>query len=127
MNKFISKYEGKLIEDWGCACSDDFKKMARDFKGAVKREFPNAKLTGFKANHYDFSGFIEEGGNCVYVSYNMTRGIPLNLKLRDCSSGILVRTAKDTKDYKGGHNNFCSFYDFKDCVKSVMTKSLYFV
>ena len=120
MKKFIEKYDGKTIEDWGCTCSKEFKDMTSSFKRALKRTFPAAKLTGFKANHYDFTGFVEQDGKCVYISYSMKRGEPMDMHDSSCFGGVLVRTARDVKDYIGGHNNFCSFYTLKSCVEKVM-------
>lgn len=123
MEKFIKEYQGRWIVDSGATCSQDFKRLTRAFKSAVKREFPDAVLTGFKAEHYDFSGFIEENGTCVYVSWSMNRNLdsynPLDLFKDDAFNGILVRTAKDTKDYLGGPNHFCNFPDFPVMVKTV--------
>lgn len=111
MQKFITEMEKRF--------NGDFNSFTRKFKNAVKRTFPNATLTGFKPNHYCFSGFIEEEGEkTVYVSFSTMAGMPLDLRASN-ARGILVRVAENTKDYTGGFNNFCSFYDFKNKVEQV--------
>jgi len=119
--KFIKEYNGKIIEDCGVICSNEFNIMVRKFRNAVKREFPEAKLIGFKPNHYSFSGIIELNGKGVYISYNMKRGEVLNMRLSDSTNGILIRIGENADN----SNIFCSFYDFKNCVEKLTKKTNY--
>ena len=50
-----------------------------------------------KPNHFDRSGFIELNNNQIYY-FNIS-------DLRYSKNTILIRTAKDFKDYSGGFNN----------------------
>lgn len=111
IENFIKKWNGKIIEDWGCYCSDEFKSLTRSFRSALKSDLGDEyELIGFKANHYDFSGFVKKDNHYVYVSYSMNRGLPLDFYgYGSYREGLLVRTAKHDKDYTGGMNTFVSF------------------
>ena len=37
-------------------------------------------------------------------------------------NGVLYRTAKDEKDYRGGNNNFCSIFKLVDCVNNLFDR-----
>lgn len=108
MKKFVQKYQGKIIDDWGCQNSPEFKQFAKDLRNALKRELKplNINIESFTIGHYFASGFVERDGSYVYFSYDLNRGFPVDLYARDCHAGILVRTAESAKDYRGGHNNF---------------------
>lgn len=123
MNKFIKTWNGKTIEDCGCVCSDEFKSFTRQFKNALKRTFPDCEIIGFKPNHYDFSGFLKKGNKYIYISYNEPREQILDMARSDCANGILYRTAKNEKDYRGGANNFCSFFELKNAVNHMFCEA----
>ena len=71
--KTFKRWNKKHIEDWGCVCSDDAKSFYRAFKNYLRRIVPDAKITGFKANHYDTSGFIRKGDKVLYISHYIER------------------------------------------------------
>ena len=122
MNKFIKTWNGKQIDDWGYTCSDEFKSFTRQFKNALKRTFPDCEIIGFKANHYDFSGFLKKGDKYVYISYSEPREQALDMSRSDCSNGILYRAAKHEKDYTGGHNHFCNFFELEQSVNEMFER-----
>ena len=80
----------------------------RGFKGYLQNYF---KLIQFKPNlgHFFISGFFElenkKNGNkqIYYFSIEDLRS----------SSKFLIRSAKDFKDYTGGHNNYLDLTDFE--------------
>lgn len=106
--QFYKKYQGKVIDDWGCYNSDESKQMAKDFKSVLRTELKSqdAEIIGFKSNHYDFSGFVKINNKTVYISYSINRHCPTNLDSENCMEGFLIRTAKDENDYRGGANWF---------------------
>jgi len=57
----------------------------------------------FSPNHFDMSGFFLKNQQWVYFSLS---------DLRWSKDDMLVRTAKNNKDYTGGTNNFVSLQDF---------------
>ena len=66
-----------------------------------------AKLT-FSGGYFYFSGFLERNGACVYFYVGDVR---YNLRWYD---SVLYRDAKDTSDYHGGVNRYCSFDDLEE-------------
>ncbi len=122
MNKF-KKWDGKMLEDWGTTMSDEAKAFYRAFKNYLKREFPGAELTGFKPNHYDFSGFLTLDGKVVYISHSLNRvgyEALADFSDRSCMNGVLYRTAKDTKDFRGGTNHFTSIYSLACAIRHMV-------
>ena len=107
--KTFKKWNHKPIADYGCVCSDDYKSFCKAFKNYLKRALPECEIIGFKANHYDTSGFVKQGDKYIYVAQDLDRGRGyVDFEDTGCFRGILFRTAKDDKDYTGGHNNFSS-------------------
>ena len=76
----------------------------------VRRALKEADFTDIKFSngHYYFSGFATKNNKVIYFS------IP-DVRYSWSSDGLnlLIRTAKDYKDYTGGSNNY-SFFDVKD-------------
>lgn len=114
MAKAFLSYHGHEIEDWGSVTSPEFKQFCKDAKAYLKKGFANRgiEMTEFRAGHYDFSGFCRKNGRCVYFSYSVSRGLPLDFTRRDALQGVLYRLAKDEKDYRGEQNHFTNFADF---------------
>lgn len=120
MKKFIKKWNGKGIQDNITCTSEEFNSFARQFFNAVKREFPDDEVVNRSRGHYDLSCFIERGDHFVYVSFSVPRGeCPLDMSRRDAMGGVLIRRAKDEKDYTGASNHFTSFFSFKEDVESL--------
>lgn len=87
------------IEDWGGTQSDSFKSFARKFKNDFTKELikKNCHITAFNRGHYYVSGFFRnQYGKCFYFSISDVRYFGFGK--------MLYRTAKDEKDYTGGHN-----------------------
>ena len=59
-------------------------------------------LVNVGRNHYCFSAFIKSAENkCVYISISDVRYFT-----NEWFSHILIRTAKDEQDYRGGFNHY---------------------
>ena len=88
----------------GGANSEEFNTFFESFKRSFKRELKkiDAKDIEFNKGHFYLSGFFTVQGQVIYFSISDVRSyISTNWK------GIpemLVRTAKDYKDFTGGHN-----------------------
>ena len=120
INALKKKYHGRGIEDWASETSPQFKQFAKDVKKIFK-QIPNVKLEKFNLGHYYISGFFSKDDKYVYFAYDVPRGeLPLDMERNDAMLGILVRTAKSTKDYTGGSNNFCAFGDFDKKVQQLL-------
>lgn len=113
----------------GPTTGDDFAVFARLFKKEIEAQLKNrdAELVNFSKGHYDLSGFIRGGpglfryqsdspdhtwretpiSEYVYFSISDVRHFP-----NDWYSNILIRTAKDDRDYTGGPNHYTSLKHF---------------
>lgn len=121
MEKLIKKWNGRSIQDDGAYVSKEFKSFYRECINAMKREFPDAEFLNVHAGHYDFSGFIHRDRKYIYFSYCVPRGgIRMDMGQPNVTRGILIRQAKNEKDYRGKWNHFTCFYLFKDDVEQLL-------
>ena len=82
-------------EEW-----DDFQTKYINYLKAICRE-NHWQLVNVGRNHYCFSAFIKSAENkCVYISISDVRYFT-----NEWFSHILIRTAKDEQDYRGGFNH----------------------
>ena len=116
MTAFIKKYDGMTMNDAGSVVSKDFSNFQNAMRREVKRlaEEIGATLVSFSKGHYDMSWFIERDGKYVYGHYSNIH--PRSKADLTLGNACYVRTAKDAKDYHGGHNHFCTFYHFQNVV-----------
>jgi len=77
----------------------------------VRRALKEADFSDIKFlnGHYYFSGFATKNNKVIYFSISDVRHFPPT----GGGADLLIRTAKDYKDYTGGSNNY-SFFDVKD-------------
>lgn len=88
------------IQDEGCYTSKDFKNFARVFKNKFSKEIAKVGGTNHEqnTNHYCLNGFFDVNGQTYYYSILDVRYFTVN--------NILLRTAKNHKDYTGGSNHY---------------------
>ena len=69
-------------------------------KSTVKKALKNAGFENIKISngHYYFSGFATKNEKVIYFSISDVRHFP--------EDKVLIRTAKDYKDFTGGGNNY---------------------
>ena len=93
------------IEDAGCYTSEDFKKFSREFKSMMLEQLKKVNGTDYKQNvgHYFISGFFKVDEQPYYISLSDVR------YERPERINLLIRTAKDYKDYHGGTNHYVDF------------------
>lgn len=122
VEKFVRKYQGRVLEDAGSVLSEEFKQFARDFKSMAYEAagYVGAKLFSFHRGHYDVSGFVERNGKYAYFAFSCPRCIRIDLSRTDCMSGVLVRSADGPKDYTGGANHFCNVFGFADLLDACL-------
>lgn len=77
-------------------------------KKSIKKILKNLGATEIKISngYYYFSGFATFGEKIIYFSISDVRN---NFKV---NIDIMIRTAKDYKDYTGGINNHCNLEDY---------------
>lgn len=88
----------------GSYTGDDYKTFQTkyiNYLKAICRE-NHWQLVNVGKNHYCFSAFIKSAENkCIYVSISDVRYFT-----NEWYGHILIRTAKDEQDYRGGFNNY---------------------
>lgn len=120
MKRFAKEYNGRAIEDAGAYKSDDFKSLARKFRNALKREFPDFEIPKYLVGHYGVSGFLKKDGVHIYFAWDVPRhGTSINTSDKGAMNGVLIRAAKHDSDYTGGENNFCSVEDMGKSVRAL--------
>lgn len=89
----------------GCYTGEDYKTFERKYINYLKAicNNNNWRLVKINKNHYCFSAFIKGSteNNYVYISISDVRYFN-----NDWYNHILIRTAKNETDYKGGFNHF---------------------
>ena len=101
--KDLKKYIGYEFSS-GCYTGDDYKSFQTKYINYLKSVCKNNhwRLVNVGKNHYCFSAFIKSAENkCVYVSISDVRYFS-----NEWYNHILIRTAKDEQDYRGGFNNY---------------------
>ena len=85
----------------GCYTGEDYKSFERKYINYLKfiaRE-NGWELVNLGKNHYEFSAFFKYNDKYVYFSISDVR-----FWQNDWYNNILIRTAKSSKDYRGGNN-----------------------
>ena len=104
----LKKYLGYEFSS-GSYTGDDYKSFQTkyiNYLKAVCRE-NHWQLVNVGRNHYCFSAFIKSAENkCVYISISDVRYFT-----NEWYSNILIRTAKDEQDYRGGFNHHTTLED----------------
>lgn len=88
----------------GCYTGEDYKSFQTKYINYLKAmcKENNWELVNISKNHYCFSAFIKSSENkCVYLSISDVRYFS-----NEWYNHILVRTAKNEVDYRGGFNNY---------------------
>ena len=98
----LKKYIGYEFSS-GAYTGNDYKQFQNKYinylRSLCKKE--GWELVNIGRNHYCFSAFIKNNEKFVYFSINDVRYFP-----SDWYEHILIRTAKNEKDYYGGLNSF---------------------
>ena len=89
----------------GCYTGEDYKTFERKYINYLKAicKNNNWSLIKFNKNHYCFSAFIKGGTENKYVYISISDVRYFN---NDWFNHILIRTAKNEVDYKGGFNHY---------------------
>ena len=91
----------------GCYTGEDYKSFQTKYINHLKEMCRNNhwQLVNVSRNHYCFSAFIKSAENkCVYISISDVRYFP-----NEWYSNLLIRTAKNEIDYRGGFNHYTTF------------------
>ncbi len=103
----------------GCYTGEDYKSFQTKYINYLKSMCMenNWQLVNVGKNHYCFSAFIKGGieNKYVYISISDVRYFA-----NEWYNHILVRTAKNEVDYKGGFNNFVTLENLESKVASLL-------
>ena|SRR5690554_4637825 len=114
---FMEKWLGVQFES-SSVLTKQFSSFARQFRTElIKKTKEDFKLLDFNREHFYCSGFMQhiESGKIVYFSISDTRHWQ-----DEWYNNILIRIARDTRDFTGGRNNHTSFNKInEDMVKLV--------
>ena len=95
----------------GCYTGDDYKSFQTKYINYLKSVCKNNnwRLLNVDKNHYCFSAFIKSAENkCVYISISDVRYFS-----NEWYDHILIRTAENEADYRGGFNNYTTLSDLE--------------
>ena len=110
----MKKWVGYVFEG-SSEKTPEFRAFARDFKKELKAQLmPGMKLVEYLVGHFYVSGFIQGKG----LVYFMTTDVRFDQDL--WFNHLLIRTAKDTRDFTGGPNHYTRFADIGESVKELM-------
>ena len=113
MKKWLNyEFESSTVQ------TPEFKTFARSFKTALNKQLKEksklAVIVSYNIGHFYVSGFIREYPDTdKYVYFSIS---DVRYSKNDWYKHILYRTAKDTKDFTGGNNNYTSFDNFAENV-----------
>ena len=108
--KDLKKYIGYEFSS-GCYTGDDYKSFQTKYINLLKTMCKNNhwQLVNVGKNHYCFSAFIKSTENkCVYISISDVRYFS-----NEWYNHILIRTAKNETDYRGGFNNYTTLEELE--------------
>ena len=87
----------------------------------IKKTKKDFKLLDFNKGHFYFSGFMQhiKSGKIIYFSISDTR-----YSQDEWYNRILIRVAKDTRDFSGGMNNYTSFEEINENMIKLVEREL---
>ena len=115
--KDLKKYVGYEFSS-GCYTGDDYKSFQNKYINFLKTMCRNNhwQLVNVGKNHYCFSAFIKSAENkCVYISISDVRYFS-----NEWYNHILIRTAKNEQDYRGGFNNYTTLDNLEGTVADLL-------
>ena len=95
----------------GCYTGDDYISFQTKYINYLRAVCKNNhwRLVNVGKNHYCFSAFIKSAENkCVYISISDVRYFS-----NEWYDHILIRTAENETDYRGGFNNYTTLSDLE--------------
>ncbi len=115
--KDLKKYIGYEFSS-GCYIGDDYKSFQTKYINFLKTMSKNNhwQLVNIDRKHYCFSAFIKSAENkCVYISIADVRYFA-----DEWYKHILIRTAKDETDYRGGFYNYTTLENLENTATDLL-------
>ena len=107
----------------GCETGEDYKIFERKYINYIKSMCKEYGWTFVKAlkNHYEFSAFVKNNKEqYVYISISDVRYFT-----NEWFGHILIRSAKDENDYRGGPNRYCGLPTLPVGIDCIFQESQY--
>jgi hypothetical protein len=96
----------------------EFKQFARDFLSDLKKLCEGYEIVNKNIGHFYVSGFLKKDDKFVYFSVSDVRHFP-----NEWFNKVLIRTAKNEKDYSGGSNKYTNLKEIKNSVDNLLENS----
>ena len=125
MQTFKKKWQGVFFNESGTRMVRGSMGMslAHSFHNLMKRTCAKigAKVLRAETGHYYVYGFIQRAdGKIVYYNYGDFRGMTIDVNASGPMDGVLLRLAKDTKDYHGiGVNTYSPISDLENRIQNL--------
>lgn len=129
ITSFIKKWNNRRLEDWGSSVSKEYHSFQVAFINQLRKIAQNngAEVINPSYGHYDMSCFIKKNDNYVYVNYSnaLDRMGRTHVVLKHTTNNsflppMLVRTAQNERDYRGGINHFCNFENCEGLINKLL-------
>lgn len=107
------KIKSMIQQGVGSGTSNSKQSIAviRAVKKAIVKAFPDCKVT-HSTGHFYCSGFVRRGEMIVYYCVSDFRYFP--------DQDVMVRHAKDEKDFTGGLNHYSSWEKLEETIASML-------
>lgn len=110
------------IENWynyvfqgSCTATPEFNSFCQQMKKELIKIMRGYKLVNWIKGHFEFSAFFERSGKYVYISCSDVRFFP-----NQWYDELLIRSAKNEKDYTGGMNYHISIEKLKETADKIL-------
>lgn len=111
----IEKWLGNVFES-SSGLTDEFSSFSKDFKKYLKSIAGIDYDLYFSKGHFYCSGFFRNKKTEKFVYFSMS---DVRYFKDAWFNNLLVRTAKDEKDFTGGSNNNCCLIDLKKSIEKL--------
>ena len=100
------------------------KEFSKAYKAYIKKQIApyNYELVNFSDGYCECSGFVTNGQKYVYFNSGDYR---MSASYSDIFDRVLVRTANDERDYRGGFNQFCPLEQIGKKINELMESDRY--
>lgn len=116
----LQKYIGYEFSS-GCYTGEDYKTFQTKYINYLKFicKSNNWRLVNVCKNHYCFSAFIKGGTENKYVYLSIS---DVRYFSNDWHKHILIRTAKNETDYRGGFNNYTTLEHLEGKISEMLSE-----
>lgn len=115
----IEKWLNYNFEPVECRVGKDFTSFSKAFKREIKLQVDEigCEIVGYSKGYFYISGFIYNPRTDTYMYFSIP---DVRYDPNGWYSNILVRTANNAKDFKGGNNQYTSLKSFTDISKHIL-------